>query len=135
MKKSVCRLDGEQKKLLKCLKRLGIYFIPFTVDGNWDYADNIKVMDIEEFTFVLEKYNEWSYDVLQCSLNYTVYMLELTFYSEFLKKDILLPFQKFKNHYWDVKVEDNITIYLRYSDMCRLQKKGCVKRKRNIFYR
>lgn len=134
MNQCICKLGRRQKKLLKCLKTLGVYFIPFTVDGNWDYADNIKVLDIEELILALKKYNGWNYEVNYCLLNYPVYMLEIIINSDSLKKEILHPFQKFKDHYWDIEIKSNVTLYMRYTDMCRLNLGGCVKRVRKIFY-
>jgi len=121
-------------KLLKGLKELDIYFIPFTVDGNWDYADNIKVLDKEELISDLRKLNEWSYAVNQCLLNFPVYMLEVIVNSKSLKKEILHPFQKFRNSYWNTEIKSNITLYLSYNDMCKLSRRGCIKRKKDVFY-
>lgn len=121
--------DKKQRKLLNCLKESGIYFIPFTVDGNWDYADNIRVIDIDELTDALKKYSEWNYEISMCKLNYSVYILDITINNESLKKEILHPFQKFKGHYWDINIKSCISLYLRYSDMYMLYKRRSITRK------
>lgn len=122
------KLNRKQRKLIKYLKRSGIYFIPFTIDGNWDFADNIRVLDIENLLTVLSKNSKWHYRVNICYLNYPIYMLEIYLKDNQLKQEILQPFQKFKSHYWNTEIKSNITLYLRCSDLYVMHKIKAIKR-------
>ena len=125
MKKS--KLIAEQKKLLKCLLSSGIYFIPFTIDGNWDYADRIKVLCMNELLEVLENNNGWSIEIGACNLEFPVYMLDIYLLNDAIKQKILKPFRKFKDHYLKEAIKTHITLYLRYKDILRIYKAGVYK--------
>lgn len=122
------KLNRKQRKILKYLKRSSIYFIPFTIDGNWDFADNIRVLDIENLLTALSKDTKWHYRVNICYLNYPVYMLEIYLKDNQLKQEILRPFQNFNSHYWNTEIKSNITLYLRCSDIYVMHKIRAIKR-------
>lgn len=111
------KLNSTQKGIIECLKKTGIYFIPFTIDGIWNFAEDIKVLDINELTSTLKKNNKWNVEVSLCDMDYPVYMLEIYLLNDTIKKEILKPFRKFEDHYLHTEIESNITLYLRYSDM------------------
>ncbi len=125
MKKN--ELSTEQKKLLKCLLSSGIYFIPFTIDGNWDYADRIRVLFINELLETLEKDNGWSIEIGVCNLDFPVYMLDIYLLNDVIKKEILKPYRKFQDHYLKEDIKTHITLYLRYKDILKIYKAGVYK--------
>lgn len=122
-------LSNEQKELLRILLLSKNYFLPYTLDGNWDFADSIKVADNVELVKALLISDEWYFDVSGCSLDDVVYMLEIYLNNNELKNKVLAPYRKHKGHYLKKNIKSKIELYLSYDDILAIYRKELCKSK------
>lgn len=115
-----------QKKLLRIFLTGENFFIPYTLDGNWHFADSMKVIDKVELVEALLGGN-WYFDISLCTLDDDVYMVVIYLNDTETKNKILDPYKRFKDHYLKDNIKSNIEVYVPYSYMLKIYKNNLIE--------
>lgn len=111
-------LSYKQKEFLRIFLVGENYFIPYTIDGDWSFADNFKVIDKVELTEALLNGN-WSFEI---SATDDVYIVIIYLNDDETKSKVLEPYRRFKDHYLNDNIKSNIELYVPYSYVLKIFK-------------
>ena len=115
-------LNYQQSELLRIFLKSDFYFIPFTIDGNWDFQENILTTNKIHLTEVLSE-GSWSFEVSQCSLEDDTYMIHIYMNDRSLKKRFLKQYTR-QQRRW---IKTYIELYIPYSTVLQIYEKDICK--------
>lgn len=118
-------LNHMQREILRIILTSEVFFIPFSINGDWDYVYTVgKVSLVQK---LLD--GNWFYDIMSSNLEDDVYMIEISFEDS---RPITGFCCKYNNDQRDEA--QGIEIYVPYSDFIKIYKKQLLPSKSEHFW-